>query len=266
MKYGIINIPVADLRSKPEMLSERLSQVLFGTTIEIKTVKKNFSKIILPEGYVGWCYTAHISQIDFDSYEKYKAKKKRRIQLQSASVYDQSGNKQYPYNLYFGTELEVRIKSGAGVFSLPGRIKGKISASSFKVSPATMQQEVKRSQILACAKRFLGTPYLWGGITPAGIDCSGLVQIVYRFYGIELSRDSKDQRKCGEKINTDKIKSGDLLFFPGHVGFSLGKGRLIHASAYRGMVTIDSLNKSDQNYRKDLDRDFEFARRIRLCN
>lgn len=264
MRHGVINVPVADLRLQPEMHSERLSQALFGTAVEIKQIKNNYARVVLPEGYIGWCRLPHINQIGFDKWRKYRARKKRRTRLMSASVYDQTGKKQHPFNLFFGTELAVKIKNNTCAIDLPGGVNGYLPASSLQPPMAKKQIPVKSSQILRCARRFLGSPYLWGGITPAGIDCSGLVQTVFRFYGIELPRDSKDQHHCGEKIDKDNIRAGDLLFFPGHVGFSLGGDNIIHASAFRGMVAIDSLDKSDDNFRPDLQNDFEFARRICL--
>lgn len=265
MRYGIINVAVADMRSRPEMHSERLSQVLFGTAVEIRRTKSNYSKIQLPEGYLGWCRSAHINMIELELWKKYKAKRKRPVRALSVTVYDQGGKIQHPYRLCFGTKLVIQKKDGLNLFRIPGGTNRSLSCSSLLDPKAKKQSEVKQTQIISCAKRFLGSPYLWGGITPMGIDCSGLVQIIYRFFGMELPRDSKDQRDSGEKISYENIKSGDLLFFPGHVAISLGRGRMIHASAHRGMVAIDSFIRSDQNYRKDLKRDFEFARRIQLC-
>jgi cell wall-associated NlpC family hydrolase len=117
---------------------------------------------------------------------------------------------------------------------------------------------------VATAVRFLGVPYLWGGITPYGFDCSGLVKTVFGFHGITLPRDSADQRSAGFDVARSSLRPGDLLFFPGHVAIICGGKEFVHASASRGMVAIDSFDPGAPNYREDLDNEFEFARRIQL--
>jgi len=123
---------------------------------------------------------------------------------------------------------------------------------------------VTGKKIVALASRFLGVPYLWGGISPMGFDCSGLVQAVFGFFDIRLPRDSKDQREEGFAVERDGLHPGDLLFFPGHVAISWGGREFIHAAASRGMVAVDSFDPAQPNYREDLDHEFEFSRRLSL--
>ncbi len=97
----------------------------------------------------------------------------------------------------------------------------------------------RREQIIALAVRFVETPYVWGGRSAWGLDCSGLVQIVLGACGIPVPRDSDEQQAALEP--TDRPEPGDLAFFPGHVGLLVGAGRMVHANARALRVTIDEL-------------------------
>jgi len=89
------------------------------------------------------------------------------------------------------------------------------------------------------ALRFLETPYVWGGVTAWGLDCSGLVQTVYGAFGVALPRDADQQEACGEEVAPQDVRAGDLLFFPGHVAIALGATRFVHANAHHMRVTVD---------------------------
>ena len=92
------------------------------------------------------------------------------------------------------------------------------------------------------AKRLLGAPYLLGGRSPRGIDCSGLVQVSLGFCGIPAPRDSDQQRVLGRKLADDApLRLGDLIFFEGHVGMMVDEAQMIHATAHTGKVVIEPL-------------------------
>ncbi|MGD8719706.1 MAG: NlpC/P60 family protein [Candidatus Zixiibacteriota bacterium] len=111
-----------------------------------------------------------------------------------------------------------------------------------------------RSEIIATARKYLGVPYVWGGTSPDGFDCSGLVQTVFSENGIQLPRGSGDQYREGKKISEKKMEPGDLVFFhtytsgPSHVGIYVGEGKFLHAESSPRGVTITGL---DEPYWKD---------------
>ncbi|HVB38924.1 MAG TPA: C40 family peptidase [Vicinamibacterales bacterium] len=118
--------------------------------------------------------------------------------------------------------------------------------------------------IAEAALRQEGRPYRLGGDTPAGFDCSGLVQYVFAEYGLELPREARDQFRMGRPVARRAIRAGDLLFFhtiargPSHVGIAIGGGRFVHAPNARGRVRVSLLSAPYWNRR------FLGARRIDL--
>lgn len=100
----------------------------------------------------------------------------------------------------------------------------------------------KQSKIVDIAKNYIGVPYVWGGTTPEGFDCSGLVQYVFREAGIKLPRTSAEQGKVGEYIEKEDLKPGDLVCFPGHIGIYVGEGQFLHAPDVGQKVRINSLD------------------------
>ncbi len=262
MLHGIVKISVTDLRARPDSKSERVTQALFGTPIEIRIVRKTFLKVSLPDGCIGWCRAGHIERVAPGPWKKYVRRRKAKVRVESTKVKDISNRQAPPFRLYFGTELILTDRNGKSRFELPGGIRGVISQDTLLPYDWNRIKGVAGKKIIAAAKRFLGAPYLWGGITPAGFDCSGLVQTIYGFYDIKLPRNSKEQQGKGLAVARDALKPGDLLFFPGHVAISCGGNEIIHASASRGMIITESLDPSSPDYRRDLDDKFICARRL----
>nr|WP_240986826.1 NlpC/P60 family protein [Acididesulfobacillus acetoxydans] len=104
------------------------------------------------------------------------------------------------------------------------------------------QRSAKIQGIVTEAKKFIGTPYVWGGTSPSGFDCSGFTQYVYASQGVELPRVSRDQAQIGSPVSASDLQAGDLVFFSfsggvvDHVGIYLGKGQFISATTHKGVT------------------------------
>jgi cell wall-associated NlpC family hydrolase len=139
---------------------------------------------------------------------------------------------------------------------LLGKLFGNIAPSSASAdSPKTLgvsivpvKSDTDGAAIVADARKYMGTPYVWGGVTPDGFDCSGFTQYVMKENGIDIPRTADDQFATGTPVSRADLQVGDLIFFttykPGasHVGFYLGNNRFLHASSVAKEVTIGSLD------------------------
>ena len=113
---------------------------------------------------------------------------------------------------------------------------------------AARRRPVAPSAVIETALSLRGTPYVWGGATPRGFDCSGFTHYVYALHGVSLPRVAAQQYRTGDIVASRDLQPGDLVFFstiapgPSHVGLALGDGRFIHAPSERGAVRVENLH------------------------
>lgn len=235
MKFGVCLLSVIPVRSEPSDKAEITTQLQFGELVVINENRSNWIKIRnIYDNYEGWVDQKQISEITENEFHL----------LNKASV-------QYTKDL---VEV-VQSESGQLIPVLFGSTMRNVKDLKFQINSMHFSYEgqlslpdanPKVTAIMEDAMLFLHAPYLWGGKTPFGIDCSGLTQVVFKVNGIELLRDAAQQATQGETISLiDEADPGDLVFFDNeegkivHVGFLIEKNKIIHAS---GKVRIDSID------------------------
>jgi hypothetical protein len=241
-----VQTPVANMYREPSFSSEMITQSLMGEYLKVLKKQDNWVYVEQWDGYVSWVNKFYLSD-----YENEKLSTKVTILNDFEKLYNPSNMKQSFGNVSFGTELTiVEEKDEKIIVKLPNQKKACISKQ-HKV-PFTE----KRCQIIHFAKLLLGVPYIWGGKSTFGFDCSGFVQSVFKVVGIDFKRDSSQQAidKSLNDLSLNEIEKGDLLFFAEnqnitHVAISLGKLDFIHCS---GMVRINSFDDKSKLYNANL--------------
>lgn len=232
--YGIVNLSVIPVRRFPADNKEMVNQLLFGECIYILDKKDNWFLIkSFHDNYEGWIDSKQILIVDEQYFEEYKANKHCLLKDYTAKVF--FNEKDFFYiltgsTLPFFNNGYIRI----------GKKKLKILSNDIIIPEKKNFQKITDFSMI-----YLNTPYLWGGRSIFGIDCSAFVQNVYRYIDINLPRDASMQAELGRNILLSETKCGDLAFFKNnknkitHVGIILNKNKIIHAF---GKVRIDLID------------------------
>jgi len=252
----VVRVSVAPVNAEPRAGSEQVTQALAGHPVERldEGVREPWLAVRLRDGYEGWMHRGYLSEIDISASPNGNGP--ARVSL-GCVVRDALGARRA---LPLGAWLDA-----AAVVESGETVERDEMARRFPVSAAAAAHT-------ACT-RFEGTPYAWGGVTPWGADCSGLVQTVFGLHGIALPRDARAQAECGESIASGQalaeLAAGDLAFFSDrddgritHVAIALGGSRLVHLGLGRGGYAIENLAAPDAYARALLSR-FRWARRVR---
>lgn len=227
---GIATLSIIPGRSEPSHRSEMSQQILFGEPYRIIEEEKEWIKVrTAHDDYPCWIERKQASPIARERYEQLAASGKRILE----------------------PAFEARNEHGEKLRLVAGSILYEAALPPVSVS---LEQEVSHgplkrdgAAVVGTAMNHLGTPYLWGGRTPFGADCSGFVQTVLLLHGVFIQRDASDQVEQGESLSSlEEVRAGDLGFFHNekgkvvHVGILTGDGRILHAS---GRVRIDRIDE-----------------------
>ena len=228
MKYGICHLGVVPLRKENDHKSELVSQLLYGDAFKIIDQRKDWYKVrLLWDAYEGWVTQNQTVLIEQEQYNALQQKDFRCTQNLIDFIHL---NKQEIFPVPLGSDLR-------GLSLLNHSIEGNNEA-----------QALSKEKLIKTAYKFLHAPYLWGGKTPMGIDCSGFTQMVYKIHGFPLKRDAWQQAQQGTTLSfIDESEPGDLAFFDNkegaiiHVGILLQNHFIIHA---HGKVRIDRIDQT----------------------
>ncbi len=229
--FGICNLAIIPLRFEASDRSEIVSQVLFGEHFEILEQFKQWSKIKLQyDSYEGWVDS---KQYQIISETEYKQLSEDAIVLNADLLEYITGNNNMLLPIPLGASLSFLNHNDVNTSNL--------SFEGTKISGVKT-----KNCLLNTAFMYLNAPYLWGGKTPFGIDCSGFTQMVYKINGYKLMRDASQQATQGDALSfIEESEPGDLAFFDNeegniiHVGIIMDDNYIIHAS---GKVRIDRLD------------------------
>ncbi len=238
MNYGISGLSIIPVRKEPSERSEMISQILFGERFEIE------------EQFVGWCRVV----LEYDGYEGWVDQK--MITPVAERTYNKMGNSQEAVctdilNLIpVNAEQNMMIVAGSTLPCWrPYKKEFSIGIDKYRMDGKFRYHKPDdiRKFIIQNALMYFNAPYLWGGRSPFGIDCSGFSQIIYKMAGIRLPRDAHKQVHLGTALSfVEESKPGDLAFFDNeegnivHVGILWKKNKIIHAS---GKVRIDNVDQ-----------------------
>ncbi len=228
MQYGICNLSIVPLRLEPMDACELVSQVLYGDYFKVLEQRKNWSKIRLAfDKYEGWIDNKQYLEITEDDYRNLKGEHPKLSSDLIEFVEDENG----------------------GLITIPlGSTLNGLSLLKHTHDGNIVDTIQPKSSLIQTAFTYVNSPYLWGGKTPFGIDCSGFTQMVYKLNGYKLLRDASQQATQGEALSfIEESEPGDLAFFDNnegkivHVGIIMEDNYIIHA---HGKVRIDRLDHS----------------------
>lgn len=264
--HAVVTAAIAPMLAGPMVTDPHISQALLGHRLLVLRESRRWLHCRSEDGYLGWVhrgYLRRVGEVDARQWEMGLAGEPSfslgaRVMAENGEVLAR-----LPWGARFVADGEIA--------TLPDGAAGGLEGEWISDRDRARRYPADGEAITRTAARWLGAPYFWGGVTPAGVDCSGLAQAIFRTHGVELPRDSDQQARCGQEVDPgprfQRLRAGDLLFFaeePGrvtHVTISLGGSGIIHSSLGNGGVARNDM-AGDLGYEQELRRIFVCARRV----
>lgn len=254
---GLVKIAAGCMRAMPGHSSELVSQAVMGTPLQLLDNENGWWLVETPEGYRGYMISTSIQPVD--SLGMHRWRESARVMFTApytGRIVSTDGRGIPVSDIHSGSVLEV---SGYGTqdsidVKLPDGRTGRLASKSISPLGSMGLSDPDTDEIINMARSLMGVSYLWGGTTPAAMDCSGLSKICYLNQGIILLRDANQQARTGKILGTDyhEYQKGDLVFFKSattgnivHVGIYDHDGLYVHSS---GRVKVNSLDPESPLY------------------
>ena len=248
---GIVHVSVGNIRSKPAQSAEMSTQALLGTQVQIleKSTSNNWFLVELPDKYKGWIEGGAISRMDSSEYQKYRSMGIDLIVTKAQSRLLKTKNKgaEIVSELIWHNRLKgIRRQGAYWEVQLSDGTKGFVPQKEVELYAKWLQKhaEATPQYLIQTAQKLMGIPYLWGGTSLKGLDCSGFTKSIFQDNGLVIPRDASQQVKEGILVDSTKnwknLMAGDLVFFGEkkqdgtlkvvHVGIWEGNEQYLHAS------------------------------------
>jgi gamma-D-glutamyl-L-lysine dipeptidyl-peptidase len=252
-RYAVIRSAIAPVYQDPVIPSAQITELVLGSRVDLLSSEGTWWRVRAEDGYIGWVNNGYlaIGTADF-THTWERGEHGEPVVSLGAELVDEDGS--VFARLPWGARL---IRFSQETYALPDGRRGRLSSGEIVPVDRLFDRFPPRGDsVTRTARRWLGAPYLWGGVTMSGVDCSGLAQAVLWMHGVALPRDSDLQGGVGISVDAavelHNFKPGDLLFFAEpsaritHVAISLGDSRIIHSSLSNGLVAINDLRGDDE--------------------
>lgn len=247
-----VRTPLAPMFAEPQVASAQISQLVSGRIVTLCEKREDWYFVVGPDEYEGWIHHGYLAPVPDDHMRQ--SGYLSRVSLGCVTTDGQGGRRAMPLGALLGPQESVKSGEAIGTPEKLSRFPAEAGA------------------ITRSAQQFFeGTSYLWGGVTPWGADCSGLVQATFSLHGVQMRRDAWQQAQQGApgEENLLDARMADLLFFSDrvdhyitHVAIALGGRRLVHLALGRGGYAIERLDDERDPYVAKLRERFVHARRI----
>ena len=261
--YGVVTISVANLRSQPRHAAELATQALLGMTLKVLDKDGGWYLVQTPDHYISWLDWGGFQRLTEAEFAVWQNREKIMVLAPYTFSYEQpDAASQLVSDLVAGNQLAL-LATGEDFFHVQypdGRTAYVARQDARPYQEWLASLAISEEKLVGTAKRMMGLPYLWGGTSYKGVDCSGFTKTIYYLNGWVLPRDASQQVHTGELLDTadgfSNLRPGDLLFFGTqattdtpekvtHVGMWIGNQEFIHAS---GKVRVSSMDPAAPNY------------------